>query len=99
MKREMIDMCEAFRNFLDESRAEGQSEGIVQGMAKGRIEGRAEGRAEGRTEGENTTLVKCVKTLMNKLQINATQSMDMLDVPQHQRYIIHDLLKIASENQ
>ena len=73
---EMLDMCEAFRNFLDESRAEGQSEGIVQGRA----------------EGENTAIVKCVKTLMNKLQINATQSMDMLDVPQHQRQAIQNLI-------
>lgn len=55
-KKEVVDMCQAIREIIEEeceiARAKAIQEGLAQGMEKGILEGRERGRAEGRAEGK-----------------------------------------------
>lgn len=65
---EMVNMCDAFKEFLKQSK----NEGIEQG--------------------KDYATAYNIKTLMNKMNITATQSMDILDIPKQQRIRIKDLI-------
>lgn len=51
-----------------------------------------EGREEGRVEGRTEMVIENVKKLMEKLNITDQESMDILDIPQHDRSTILNLM-------
>lgn len=59
-KEEVIDMCRAWENSINnaknEGRLEGRLEGKLEGRREGKIEGRREGEIEGKLEGKIETL-------------------------------------------
>ena len=50
--KEHVNMCEAVRRTLNETRIEGKTEGFAEGKTEGFAEGKTEGFAEGKAEGE-----------------------------------------------
>lgn len=55
-------------------------------------ERREEGHVTGFQEGRIETMVANVKALMNKLQVTSEESMDILNIPQHEKAIIYNLI-------
>ena len=49
-KEEVIDMCRAWENSINNAKNEGVREGKIEGMREGKIEGRIEGKIEGKIE-------------------------------------------------
>ena len=69
-------------------RAEGIAEGRVEGLKEGRAEGKAEGLEEGLSKGEQNAKVKCVRSLMSSLNIDAVKAMDMLGFTEEEKKLI-----------
>lgn len=51
-KEEVIDMCRAWENSINNAKNEGRLEGRLEGKLEGRREGKIEGRREGEIEGK-----------------------------------------------
>ena len=62
---EVVDMCKAIEEMMEDSRNEGRAEGEAKGKAEGIVEGEAKGRAEGeakgKAEGKLATLADLVR--------------------------------------
>ena len=67
-------------------------EGFVEGEAKGRAEGEAKGRAEGEAQGELKERLKNVKAVMEKMEVNAYEAMNILEVPPEEQQKLLTLL-------
>ena len=67
-------------------------EGFVEGEAKGRAEGEAKGRAEGEAQGELKERLKNVKAVMEKMEVNAYEAMNILEVPTEEQEKLLPLL-------
>ena len=63
-------------------------EGFVEGEAKGR----AVGRAEGEAQGELKERLKNVKAVMEKMEVNAYEAMNILEVPPEEQQKLLTLL-------
>ncbi len=85
-----ITMCKAIDDMMADSRAEGiavgKSEGKAEGRAEGKAEGRAEGIAEGKAEGRESALRDSIQSVMGSLHVSITQAMDILSIPEAERY-------------
>ena len=55
--------------------------GEAQGHAVGLAEGEAKGRAEGEAQGELKERLKNVKAVMGKMEVNAYEAMNILEIP------------------
>ena len=72
IEEEVMDMC----NFSDFIEQRGIEKGLEQGIEQGLLQGKEEGKAEGKVE---ATLLH-VKKLMQRINVNAVDAMNMLDV-------------------
>ena len=73
-------------------RAEGEAKGRAEGEAKGRAEGEAKGRAEGEAQGELKERLKNVKAVMEKMEVNAYEAMNILEVPPEEQQKLLSML-------
>ena len=71
---------------------EGEAKGRAEGEAKGRAEGEAKGRAEGEAQGELKERLKNVKAVMEKMEVNAYEAMNILEVPPEEQQKLLTLL-------
>ena len=49
-KEEVVDMCRAWENSINDAKNEGRREGKLEGRREGELEGRREGKLEGKIE-------------------------------------------------
>ncbi|MBR1437462.1 MAG: hypothetical protein IJ587_02895, partial [Synergistaceae bacterium] len=86
--REDKDMCEALRDLMKEQIEQeveqgikqGREQGIKQGREQGIKQGREQGIKQGREQGEQTSTIKAIKKMMEKMKLTAQQAMDVLDI-------------------
>ena len=74
---EMIDMCQAFKELMRDSR----EEGIILGKREGKLQGKEE------------TIVNALQNMTKKLNISLIEAMDILEVPYKQRERIQTLVE------
>ena len=86
--REDKDMCEALRDLMKEQIEQeveqgikqGREQGIKQGREQGIKQGIEQGIEQGREQGEQTSTIKAIKKMMEKMKLTAQQAMDVLDI-------------------
>ena len=85
-------MCN-FSDFIEQRGIEkGLEQGLEKGLRKGLLQGKAEGKREGMAEGRMEATLFYVRKLMQKIDVNAVDAMNMLDVEEDIRpTILHSL--------
>ena len=79
---------------LAEGKAEGLAEGKAEGLAEGKAEGLAEGLVEGKAEGKTQNQLSSIHAIMKNLNMNLTQAMDALNIPEQERKALIDQLNV-----
>lgn len=80
VKGEMINMCIAVSEALEESRAIGIEQGRNEGIMLGKQEGKISER------------LQCIQKIMNNLKISASEAMTILDIPITEQETINKLI-------
>ena len=65
---------------------------IKDAKREGFVEGEAKGRAEGEAKGELKERLKNVKAVMEKMEVNAYEAMNILEVPPEEQQKLLTLL-------
>ena len=74
---EVIDVCKAIRDLINDSKSEGRLEGKQEGRLEGRLEGKQEGKQEGKLEGKRSQARETAVKLM-RLNMPLTQIADLV---------------------
>ncbi len=71
---------------IAQGKAEGIAQGKAEGIAQGKAEGIAKGKAEGKAEGRESALRDNIGSMVEALHITVMQAMDILKIPENERY-------------
>ena len=91
-RRDYMVLATRIKDAKREGFVEGEAKGRAEGEAKGRAEGEAKGRAEGEAQGELKERLKNVKAVMEKMEVNAYEAMNILEVPPEEQQKLLTLL-------
>ena len=95
---EILRLATGFR--IKQKEEEGETVKLAKGVKEfrddcieqGRAEGRAEGREEGREEGMRQGVLQSIRSLMNSMNLTASQAMDALTIPPEEQKTLMKLL-------
>ena len=91
---EILRLATGFR--IKQEKEEGETVKLAKGVKEFRDDcieqGRAEGRAEGREEGMRQGVLQSIRSLMNSMNLTASQAMDALTMPPEEQKTLMKLL-------
>ena len=89
---DVIDILQ--KDAKEDGFAEGHANGLAVGHAEGLAKGLAEGLVEGKAEGKTQNQLSSIHAIMQNLNMNLTQAMDALNIPEQERKALIDQLNV-----